>query len=138
MITFGPQLIGQTEKALSALLGRVLTGHNLTEPEWVALRLTDQFDTTENPPAESLAEFIANSAHFPDPRALLTGLTDRGLLAGDHLTERGSATISTLAEQITGLTAPLWTSLDPDDTAAAERTLNIVLARAQAILSTPT
>ena len=35
--TFGTQLIGQTEKTLNAILGRLLAGTGLSEPEWVTL-----------------------------------------------------------------------------------------------------
>ena len=41
---FGPRLIGETEKTLSALLHRCLAGTDLTEPEWVTLRLADQLN----------------------------------------------------------------------------------------------
>src|SRR4030088_1814673 len=38
--TFGPQVLGQTEKALNAILHRQLAGTGLTEPQWVTLTLT--------------------------------------------------------------------------------------------------
>jgi hypothetical protein len=41
-IPFGSQLIGQTEKALVALLRRSLEGTGLSEPQWVTLRVADQ------------------------------------------------------------------------------------------------
>src|SRR5712691_11433766 len=37
---FGTQVIGQTEKALNAILDRQLAGTGLTEPQWVTLTLT--------------------------------------------------------------------------------------------------
>src|SRR5712691_4218526 len=37
---FGTQVIGQTEKALNAILDRLLAGTGLTEPQWVTLTLT--------------------------------------------------------------------------------------------------
>ena len=37
---FGPPLIGQTEKALNAILDRQLAGTGMTEPQWVTLSLT--------------------------------------------------------------------------------------------------
>ena len=40
-IAFGPELVGQTEKTLSALLLRSLEGTDLTEPQWVTLRLAE-------------------------------------------------------------------------------------------------
>jgi hypothetical protein len=38
--TFGAQVLGQTEKALNAILARQLAGTGLTEPQWVTLTLT--------------------------------------------------------------------------------------------------
>jgi hypothetical protein len=38
--TFGTQVIGQTEKALGAILDRQLAGTGLTEPQWLTLTLT--------------------------------------------------------------------------------------------------
>src|SRR5258707_10439578 len=38
--TFGAPIIGQTEKALNAILARQLAGTGLTEPQWVTLTLT--------------------------------------------------------------------------------------------------
>jgi hypothetical protein len=35
---FGPQLIGETEKTLDALLRQFLEGTGLTESQWVTLR----------------------------------------------------------------------------------------------------
>lgn len=35
--TFGTRLIGQTEKALNAILNRELEGTGVTEPQWVTL-----------------------------------------------------------------------------------------------------
>jgi hypothetical protein len=36
---FGTQLIGQTEKTLNAILGRLLARTGLTEPQWVTLTI---------------------------------------------------------------------------------------------------
>ena len=38
--TFTPQVLGETEKALNAILYRQLDGVGLTEHQWIALRLT--------------------------------------------------------------------------------------------------
>src|SRR6202022_3264987 len=37
--TFGAQLLGQTEKALNAILAQLLAGTGVTEPQWVTLTL---------------------------------------------------------------------------------------------------
>lgn len=38
--TFSPQILGQTEKAVNALLDRQLDGTGLTEPLWITLTVT--------------------------------------------------------------------------------------------------
>src|SRR4051812_22337631 len=38
--TFGAPVLGQTEKALNAILERQLAGTGLTEPQWVTLTMT--------------------------------------------------------------------------------------------------
>ena len=69
--TFGPQLIGQTEKTLQALLRRALAGTGLDERQWVALRLADQPDGTGRAKAwlwVAATQFGASvSVQFPIP-----------------------------------------------------------------------
>jgi hypothetical protein len=131
MIPFGPQLIGQTEKALNAVLRSILADHRLTEAHWVTLRLTSQFDG-----AGSLSDFIGDRAQFSNASALLSWLTQRGLVTGDQLTDAGNATVAAIGRRIAELTEPVWAMLNTDDTAAAERLLNVVLERTRAIVST--
>jgi hypothetical protein len=77
-IPFGPRLIGETEKTLNALLRHVLTGTDLTEPQWVALQLAGELagsvDTT------GLTDAIADRAHFDDAAEIVASLIARGLL----------------------------------------------------------
>ncbi|WP_159622359.1 hypothetical protein [Ruania rhizosphaerae] len=131
MIPFGPQLIGQTEKALNAVLGTLLARHHLSEAQWVSLKLTAQFDG-----GGSLTEYITGQAHFPDAAAQVSTLTDRGLIAGDRLTDTGRETVDEVGRRIAELTGPVWAGLDSDELAAAERTLNLVLERTRTILRT--
>src|SRR5579872_6694816 len=49
--TFSTQLIGQTEKTLNAILGRLLAGTGLTEPQWVTLTLAVMSSGTTDLPA---------------------------------------------------------------------------------------
>jgi hypothetical protein len=44
---FGPQLIGETEKTLNAILRRLLQGTGLSEPQWVTLRLAGQLGNVD-------------------------------------------------------------------------------------------
>ena len=129
---FGPQLIGETEKTLNALLGRFLAGTELTEPQWVTLRLADLLGGTGG--AAGLTAAVANRGHFPDATALVTGLTDRGLLDNGRLTPAGRRVTAAVQDTITTETAPIWDDLPADDVTAATRVLNEVVTRARALL----
>ena len=131
MIPFGPQLIGQTEKSLNALLQSVLAGRDLTEREWVTLRLASQFDG----PGE-LDGFVAERFHDPDAGRLTAALRDRGLLTDTALTPAGSALVAEIGQEIAALTAPLWLGIEEEDADAATRVLNVVLERSLTLLRT--
>jgi hypothetical protein len=129
MTALGPQLIGTTEKSLNALLRHVLEVSELSEQEWVTLRLAAQNDA-----ALPLARFVRERTHFADAGAIVTGLQHRGLLDGDTLTADGQVLITQLQGRIASLTAPVWADLDPVDVAAAERILTTVTARVGQVL----
>jgi hypothetical protein len=50
---FGTPIIGQTEKALNAILARQLAGTGITEPQWVTLVIVNgaTFTAERNPHA---------------------------------------------------------------------------------------
>ena len=60
---FGPQLIGETEKTLTALLRRFLADTGLSEPQWVTLRVAQLYGADDT---EGLAATVSVRAHFPD------------------------------------------------------------------------
>ena len=129
---FGPQLIGETEKTLNALLHRFLHGTGLTEPQWVTLRLAGVLDGTVD--ADGLATAVADRAHFSDAADLVVELADRGLLADGRLTSAGRALTTATLATINTDTAPIWDDLPTDDVAATTRVLNEVITRARVIL----
>lgn len=129
---FGPQLIGQTEKALNAILRRILRGTGLDEPRWVTLRLAGLLDGSVD--ADRLAAAVAERAHLFDAPELVGELTRRGLLDDGRLTAAGSELIATMQATITAETAPIWADLPADDVAAATRVLEEVATRARALL----
>ena len=130
---FGPQLIGETEKTLSALLRRFLEGTGLTEPQWVTLRLADLLDGAVD--AHGLAAAVADRAQFLDAADLVSELTSRDLLDNGRLTSAGRSLIATVQTTITTETTPIWDHLPDDDVAAATRVLNEVVTRARAVLA---
>jgi len=129
---FGPQLIGETEKTLDALLHRFLQRTGLTERQWVTLRLAGMLDGSVD--ADGLATALADRAHFSDAGDLVAELTDRGLLADGRLSAAGRELTTTLQTTITADTAPIWDNLPSDDVAAATRVLNEVITRARVLL----
>lgn len=130
-IPFGPQLIGQTEKTLNALLVATL-GDRLTEPEWVTLRVAHQLDEQIGS-GDQLAAEVADRARFADAEALVEGLTSAGLLHDGRLTDQGRMLFTELFARVNENAAPIWDDLPPDDVAAATRVLNEVLNRARAV-----
>ena len=129
---FGPQLIGMTEKTLGALLHRILHGTDLTEPQWVVLRLADLLDGSVD--GDGLIAAASARAHFTDAAALVGALTGRGLLDAGRLTTTGRHLVVDVQSAIAAETAPIWDDLNADDIAAATRVLNEVVARARVVL----
>jgi len=126
MTTFGPQLIGQTEKTLQALLRRALTGEGLDERLWVALRLADQPDATP------LRTRVADLAQFADADELVATLEQRELVADEAVTAEGRAMLERVLARSAELSGPIWADIADADVAA--RALTEVLTRARAAL----
>jgi hypothetical protein len=129
---FGPQLIGEVEKTLNALLRRFLDATGLTEPQWVTLRLAELLDGTFD--AGGLAAAVADRAHFDGSAGLVDELTTRRLLEEGQLTSAGRELIAAVQDTITTETAPIWEGLSREDVAAATRVLNEVVTKARAVL----
>lgn len=128
---FGPQLIGEAEKTLSALLRAALEATNLTERQWVGLRLADQVGAGD---ASSLAAAIAARAHFTETQAIVDGLTELGLVDAGELTPEGRAMLETAQDRIGAMTAGVWNGLDPTDVAATARVLQEIVRRGRQAL----
>jgi hypothetical protein len=129
---FGPQLIGETEKTLNALLRRFLRETGLSESQWVTLRVADLLDGSVD--ADGLAAAVADRAHLTDAADLVGELTNRGLIHDGRLTSAGRELTATVQATITSETAPIWDSLPAADVAAATRVLNEVVTRARVAL----
>jgi hypothetical protein len=130
---FGPQLIGETEKTLNALLRRFLADTGLTEPDWVTLRLAGQLDSGVG--EEGLVAALRDRTHFDDASDLVDALTARGLLEDGRLDSSGRGLIAAVQARIETETAPLWEGLAEADVASATRVLNEVVARAHRLLA---
>jgi hypothetical protein len=129
---FGPQLIGETEKTLNALLRRHLEGSGLSEPQWVTLQLADAFDGKVD--RDGLVATVADRAHFYNSDEIVRQLTEAGLLADGRLSDRGRALLTTLRGSIAATTGPLFRDLDAGDVDATTRVLNELVTRARGLL----
>jgi hypothetical protein len=139
---FGPQLLGQTEKTLNAILDRELAGTGLTEPEWVTLVLTVAIGEAieREQPIGRVAGAVTVSEEETQTR--VDKLTSAGLLqVGDgenslvQVTDAGHQLHGRIRGEITPITERLWGDLPPEELAAAGRVLSTILARANAELA---
>ena len=96
---FGPQLIGETEKTLGALLRRFLEGTGLTESHWVTLRLAERLDGSVD--ADGLATAMVDRAHLANAAELIGELTRRGLIDEGRPTPLARELIATVQTKIT-------------------------------------
>ena len=130
---FGPRLIGETEKTLNAVLRRILDGTDLTESQWVTLRLAELLDGGVD--RSGLVDAVQDRAHFDDAAELVEALGERGLLVGGRLSAAGSALVGEIQSTIATRTSSVWNDLPADDVEAATRVLNEVVERARLVLA---
>jgi hypothetical protein len=119
--SFGPQLIGETEKALNVLLRRALVDSGLDEQQWVTLRVASQHDG----PVGTLAARVADRAHFENAGQLVRDLEQQGFIASERPTPKGEA----LLREVLSGNVNIWQ--DVPEAEAAARALLTVLDRAR-------
>jgi DNA-binding MarR family transcriptional regulator len=131
------QLIGQTEKAMNAILDRLLAGA-VTEPQWVTLVLTAR--SGMSPDRDQFSGKVAQALQVDQATAAdhIGQLATKGLVstAGAAITITGAG--QQLLERVQGetgeITQRLWGDLPAADHEAVRRMLSTVLERAQAEL----
>jgi hypothetical protein len=140
--SFSPAILGQTEKALNAILDRQLAGTGLTERHWITLTLTVAGGGTLD--REQLADRVAGVFKFSAAQAQ----TDIAELAAAHLlevpaeagapvrpTDAGQRLHGEIRAAVTQITERMWGDLPAEDLDTAGRVLATVLARANAELA---
>ena len=136
---FGAQILGQTEKALNAILDRQLAGTGLAEPDWITLTLTAASDGTLG--RDRLASQVAGALKVSpaQARARIDGLAAAQLVqigGGDEpqvtLTGAGRQLHGQIRGAVTEITQRMWGDLPAEDLVTAGRVLSVVLARANA------
>ncbi|MHB8692006.1 MAG: MarR family winged helix-turn-helix transcriptional regulator [Solirubrobacteraceae bacterium] len=139
---FGTQAIGQTEKALGAILDRQLAGTGLTERQWVTLSVTATFGFTLT--REQLLGRLAGVFKVDQAGAeeLVSQLADDGLVHETvddeqriEATRTGAELFARVRGSITEITERLWGDLPASDLETAGRVLATVLERANAELA---
>ncbi len=140
--TFGTQVIGQTEKALNAILDRQLGGTGLTEPQWVTLTLAVVIGGTID--REQLNGRVADALKVSDAEAhaRVAELAAAGLVEapdGDGakvtVTEAGSRLHAGIRTTVAEITQRLWGDLPADQLATTGRVLSTILERANGELA---
>ena len=140
--TFGPPLIGQTEKALNAILDSQLAGTAMTEPQWVTLTLTVAGGGTADRGQLIGRVVAALKVRDADADSVIAELAAAQLLQasdGDasrlEVTDGGRQLHGRIRAQVSEITERLWGDLPAEDLATAGRVLSTVLARANAELA---
>lgn len=141
--SFGAPLIGQTEKALNAILTRELTGTGLSEHHWVCLTLAIKLVDGGLPSRHEIVARVGEALKLekPEADALVAELADAGLLkaAGSRAeaSDAGRRLHGEVRGAVTQITERLWGDLPAQDLEAAAQVLGTVLVRANAELLRP-
>jgi hypothetical protein len=134
---FGTQIIGLTEKALNAILDRLLDSTNLTEPQWVTLTLTVMSGGTVD--RDELISRVAGALKVTDAEATarVAELAAAQLVdvpddpaSPVQVTDTGRQLQSRIRTEVGEITQRLWGDLPAEDLVTAGRVLSTVLDRA--------
>lgn len=139
---FGTQLIGQTEKTLNAILGRLLARTGLDEPQWVTLSVVVMSGGSMG--RDQLVSRVAGALKVSEGEAR-TRIDElaRSLLVGGPPDDEAPVTITDagrdlhagIRASVAEITKRLWGDVPADDLATAARVLGTVLDRANAELA---
>lgn len=141
-LEFGTQLIGQTEKTLNAILGRLLAGTRVTEPQWVTLTVAVMSGGSLAP--ERFVSRVAGALKVSQERAQahIDELVAARLLQlpldneeAVSVTDSGRDLHAGIRGRVAEITQRLWGDLPAGDLATAASVLNTVLERANAELA---
>jgi hypothetical protein len=135
---FGPALIGQTEKALDAILRRELSGTGASPTGWVLLKLAEGAGGCLG--RQDLVDRAAVEAKFEEAKAEaeIASLLSLGLLDADGGEVVLTPDARELQARVVGRTdeirGRLWGDVPEPELATAGRVLGTVLLRANAEL----
>jgi hypothetical protein len=133
---FSPQILGETEKALNAILNRLLAGTGVTEPQWITLSVT--MANGGSIAQDALVGRVAGvfKTGEAQAQAQIAGLADLDLVqvsdATVQATDAGQQLHGRTRTATVEITQRLWGDLPQEDLAATARVLSTALARAEA------
>jgi DNA-binding MarR family transcriptional regulator len=135
--TLTGQVIGQTERAIRALLDLVLTENEIAFESWVGIRLV----ATTRPPRDraAFAAEMANGLKIDDSAAasVLRDLVTDGLLGEADgvisLTPAGRTRYERIAARVGDITEQLYGGVPPEELEITSRVLSTVRLRADAM-----
>jgi hypothetical protein len=135
--TFTPQVLGETEKALKAILYRQLEVVGLSEHDWITLQLT--IAAGGEVAREQLIARLTGALKVSatDAEARVEGLAAAGLLRSSDdgrigVTEAGAHVHARIRGEVGEITRRLWGDLPAQDLSITGRTLATILERANA------
>jgi DNA-binding MarR family transcriptional regulator len=135
--TFNTAVLGQTEKALNAILDRQLTGTGLTESTWITLAVASAGTLDSG----QLVGRVAGALKVgeAEAQAHVAKLVAAQLVEGPEgdgspvkLTDVGQQLYGQIRTAVTQITQRMWGDLPAEDLETAGRVLSIILARANA------
>lgn len=136
LATLNPSIVGQAEKAHTAILKKVLAGTTLDERQWITLQLA--LGGGDSVGRDDLLERVSAAAKYEpaDVATAITALTDASLLdelpgAGSRLavTSEGRDLVSALRARVGQTIEGAYGLVPPDDLATAARVLTTITAR---------
>ncbi len=133
-VPFTPQLLGRTEKALNAILDRLLADSGVTEPQWVALSIA--VAGGESFGRDQLTGLVAGALKVTSDEAYaqIATLAGHGFLAleGEEVvvTKAGQGFRNSIGVTTGEIAERLWGDLPVDDLNATVRVLSTALSRA--------
>jgi hypothetical protein len=139
---FGTSLIGQTEKALNAILRRQLAGTGLSEQQWITLSLVVAAGGTID--GDELTGRVTGVLKVSDAhaRARISELAAAQLLqpadndgSRAKLSDAGQRLHRQVRTAVSEVTERLWGDLPAEELATAGHVLSTVLERANAELT---
>ena len=136
LATLNPSIVGQAEKAHTAILHKVLTGTTLDEQQWITLQLA--IGSGERVERASFVNQVAQAAKYPPAtvEAAIAALSEAELLepspADAHYlaaTPKGRELVSTLRARVAQFITRAYGSVSSDDLATTARVLRTITAK---------